>query len=342
MGGCLDGDSSRCCPPAIRFGHGRSGHPAAGVCRPTPNEQRKLAGTRLLPGAAYGGEEPARKKPLTCRPAPRQPWSVSIPCCRAPTGKVSGVVLPVLPGPLFTSRTPGRPSWFSPATDPLKPGARLTSSDFPDGRAAAKPSCAKPLSKTGRDPLRNPRAAGGFPISAAQRLATLRADAPSGYTQTDSRLHGHAGRGYLLLSSGLPRSDAGECAAGAVRQQLKREAQLEARTAARHKLESASGCCGRPRARFQHILLTSSWANSRSRAWTPKWNLSPPARCATRRRRSLRARDLTQQLLTFAKGGAPIPRSGVRLTRFAKSLSLPCPVRTGAISDIPGDLWPAF
>jgi len=56
----------------------------------------------------------------------------------------------------------------------------------------------------------------------------------------------------------------------------------------------------------------------------------------------VRARDLTQQLLTFAKGGAPI-RTAVDLPGLVREVAA-FAVRgsqSRCLFDIPGDLWPA-
>jgi signal transduction histidine kinase/ActR/RegA family two-component response regulator len=126
-----------------------------------------------------------------------------------------------------------------------------------------------------------------------------------------------------------------------IRQQLKREAQLEAELLRASKLESLGLLAGGLAHDFNN-LLTVVMGNLSLARLDSKMEPESASSLRDAEKAVVRARDLTQQLLTFAKGGAPI-RAAVVLPDVVREVA-EFALR-GSHSrcqfDIPGDLWPA-
>ncbi|MDQ5977782.1 MAG: Response regulator, partial [Verrucomicrobiota bacterium] len=128
---------------------------------------------------------------------------------------------------------------------------------------------------------------------------------------------------------------------GQIREQMEREARLQSELARAGKLESLGLLAGGIAHDFNNLLtvLMGNISLVRMEAGLTgeaAQSMDQAAKAATR------ARDLTQQLLTFAKGGAPI-RSAVSLPEIVREVA-EFALRGSKVSarfDLPADLWPA-
>ena len=128
---------------------------------------------------------------------------------------------------------------------------------------------------------------------------------------------------------------------GQIREQLKREAQLEAELVRASRLESLGLLAGGIAHDFNNLLTVVMGNLSLARMDT---KMEPDSANSLRdaEKAVVRARDLTQQLLTFAKGGAPLRTAVVlpdvvrEVAEFALRGS-----RSRCQFDIPDGLWPA-
>jgi signal transduction histidine kinase/ActR/RegA family two-component response regulator len=126
-----------------------------------------------------------------------------------------------------------------------------------------------------------------------------------------------------------------------IRQQVKRESQLQAELQRASKLESLGLLAGGIAHDFNNLLTVVMGNLSLARLDAPE---DSPATASLHdaEKAVVRARDLTQQLLTFAKGGAPI-RTAVSLPEIVREVA-EFALRgsnTRCQFDIPPDLWPA-
>jgi signal transduction histidine kinase/ActR/RegA family two-component response regulator len=126
-----------------------------------------------------------------------------------------------------------------------------------------------------------------------------------------------------------------------IRAKVRRESQLEAELQRVGKLESLGLLAGGIAHDFNN-LLTAVMGNLSLALLDPQIQPDSASLLLDAEKAANRARDLTQQLLTFAKGGAPI-REAVSLqevvhevTDFALHGS-----KVRCLYDIPDDLWPA-
>ncbi len=126
-----------------------------------------------------------------------------------------------------------------------------------------------------------------------------------------------------------------------IREQLKREARLEAELVRASKLESLGLLAGGIAHDFNN-LLTVVMGNLSLARLNAKMDPESASSLCDAEKATVRARDLTQQLLTFAKGGAPV-RAAVALPDVVREVA-EFALR-GSQSrcqfDIPEDLWPA-
>ena len=126
-----------------------------------------------------------------------------------------------------------------------------------------------------------------------------------------------------------------------IREQMKREASLQADLQRAGKLESLGLLAGGIAHDFNNLLTVVMGNLSLARL---DGGLEPEVENSLRdaERAAARARDLTQQLLTFAKGGAPIQAAVLlpdvvrEVAEFALRGS-----KVRCVFDIPADLWPA-
>ena len=107
------------------------------------------------------------------------------------------------------------------------------------------------------------------------------------------------------------------------------------------KLESLGLAAGGIAHDFNN-LLTAILGNLSLALFTPKLEPKTGERLTAAKKASLRAQELAQQLLTFAKGGAPIKQTAsiAQLVRDTVGFSLRGSNVRGEF-DIPDDLWPA-
>ncbi|HZL45686.1 MAG TPA: ATP-binding protein [Opitutaceae bacterium] len=128
---------------------------------------------------------------------------------------------------------------------------------------------------------------------------------------------------------------------GQIRDQMKRESQFEAELQRASKLESLGLLAGGIAHDFNNLLTVVMGNLSLARL---DRHMEPESASSLRdaEKAVVRARDLTQQLLTFAKGGVPI-RAAVNLPEVVREVA-EFALR-GSLSrcqfDIPDDLWPA-
>ncbi len=128
---------------------------------------------------------------------------------------------------------------------------------------------------------------------------------------------------------------------GQIRAQLERETRLQAELARAGKLESLGLLAGGIAHDFNNLLTVLMGNISLIRldgglSAEAKQSLEQASKAAGR------ARDLTQQLLTFAKGGAPL-RTAVSLPEIVREVA-EFALRGSKVScrfDLPADLWPA-
>jgi two-component system, cell cycle sensor histidine kinase and response regulator CckA len=126
-----------------------------------------------------------------------------------------------------------------------------------------------------------------------------------------------------------------------IRQQLKREARLEAELLRTGKLESLGLLAGGIAHDFNNLLTVVMGNLSLARL---DQHLEPESASSLRdaEKAAVRARDLTQQLLTFAKGGAPL-RAAVALPDVVREVAefTLRGSRSRCQFSLPDDLWPA-
>lgn len=128
---------------------------------------------------------------------------------------------------------------------------------------------------------------------------------------------------------------------GQIRAQLERETRLQAELARAGKLESLGLLAGGIAHDFNNLLTVLMGNISLIRL---DQNLTGEAASSLDQaaKAAARARDLTQQLLTFAKGGSPL-RTAVSLPEIVREVT-EFALRGSKVScrfDLPADLWPA-
>lgn len=126
-----------------------------------------------------------------------------------------------------------------------------------------------------------------------------------------------------------------------IREQLKRESWLESELQRAGKLESLGILAGGIAHDFNN-LLTVMMGNISLAGMDDNLTGESVQSLRTAERAAVRARDLTQQLLTFAKGGAPI-RVAVSLPEVVREVAEFAlrGAKTRCEFDVPADLWPA-
>ena len=126
-----------------------------------------------------------------------------------------------------------------------------------------------------------------------------------------------------------------------IREQLKRESWLEAELQRAGKLESLGLLAGGIAHDFNN-LLTVMMGNLSLAGLDENLTEDSVKSLRTAEKAAVRARDLTQQLLTFAKGGAPI-RGAVSLPEVVREVAEFAlrGAKTRCEFEIPADLWPA-
>ncbi|HEY8993044.1 MAG TPA: ATP-binding protein [Lacunisphaera sp.] len=128
---------------------------------------------------------------------------------------------------------------------------------------------------------------------------------------------------------------------GQIREQLERETRLQAELARAGKLESLGLLAGGIAHDFNN-LLTVLMGNISLVRDDPGLTSEATESLEQAEKAASRARDLTQQLLTFAKGGAPI-RAAVSLPDIVREVA-EFALRGSKVRcqfDLPDDLWPA-
>ncbi len=128
---------------------------------------------------------------------------------------------------------------------------------------------------------------------------------------------------------------------GLIREQVAREARMQAELARAGKLESLGLLAGGIAHDFNNLLTVLLGNISLARLDSSLTEESSRS-LAQAEKAAGRARDLTQQLLTFAKGGAPI-RTAVSLPEVVKEVA-EFAVHGSQVRcqfDLPADLWPA-
>lgn len=126
-----------------------------------------------------------------------------------------------------------------------------------------------------------------------------------------------------------------------IREQLKRESWLEEELQRAGKLESLGLLAGGIAHDFNN-LLTVMMGNLSLAGMDENLTDESIQSLRTAEKAAVRARDLTQQLLTFAKGGAPI-RGAVSLPEVVREVAEFAlrGAKTRCEFEIPADLWPA-
>ena len=137
-------------------------------------------------------------------------------------------------------------------------------------------------------------------------------------------------------ASGAPKRFVGEI------EDLRETKKLEAEILRASKLESIGLLAGGIAHDFNN-LLTGILGNLSLAKWELTGTPGIFPRLLEAERATLKARDLTRQLLTFAKGGEPIRRAATisELIRESSGLVLRG-TNCRACLDIPNDLWPVF
>jgi nitrogen-specific signal transduction histidine kinase/ActR/RegA family two-component response regulator len=126
-----------------------------------------------------------------------------------------------------------------------------------------------------------------------------------------------------------------------IRQQVARESRLQAELARAGKLDSLGLLAGGIAHDFNN-LLTVLIGNMSLLRLDSSLNAESARSLAQAEKAAARARDLTQQLLTFAKGGAPL-RAAVSLSEVVREVA-EFAVRGSKVRcefDLPADVWPA-
>jgi signal transduction histidine kinase/CheY-like chemotaxis protein len=126
-----------------------------------------------------------------------------------------------------------------------------------------------------------------------------------------------------------------------IRQQVERESRLQSELARAGKLESLGLLAGGIAHDFNN-LLTVLIGNMSLVRLDAKLSGDSARSLAQAEKAAARARDLTQQLLTFAKGGAPL-RAAVSLPEVVREVAEfgLRGSKVGCEFDLPADLWPA-
>jgi signal transduction histidine kinase/ActR/RegA family two-component response regulator len=126
-----------------------------------------------------------------------------------------------------------------------------------------------------------------------------------------------------------------------IREKAKRESQLEAELQRVGKLESLGLLAGGIAHDFNN-LLTAVMGNLSLALLDPQMQPDSAGLLLDAQKAADRAKDLTQQLLTFARGGAPI-REAVSLSEVVAEVAEFAlhGSKVRCLYDFPGDLWPA-